>query len=104
MNKLCCLLTCMAAWYVSGPAEAAGESIRWPYQLVPEFPRLPAGWSLGAASGVATDASGHVLVFHRGEHPIIVFDRHGKFLRSFGDGMFASAHGLRVDANDNIWV
>jgi DNA-binding beta-propeller fold protein YncE len=82
----------------------AGPSGGAAYHLVPDFPRLPDGWSLGAVSGVATDSTGNVLVFHRGEHPILVFDQRGKFLRSFGDGMFASAHGLRVDAKDNIWV
>jgi DNA-binding beta-propeller fold protein YncE len=85
----------------AGGAQSNGGAA---YHLVADFPRLPDGWSLGAVSGVATDSTGNVLVFHRGEHPILVFDHHGKFLRSFGDGMFASAHGLRVDANDNIWV
>jgi DNA-binding beta-propeller fold protein YncE len=74
------------------------------YHSVPDFPRLPAGWTLGAVSSVATDSKGDVLVFHRGEHPILVFDHDGKVLRSFGDGMFASPHGLRVDPKDNIWV
>lgn len=74
------------------------------YRPVPEFPQLPAGWTLGAVSGVATDSKGNVLVFHRGQHPILVFDKNGKFIRSFGDGMFSSAHGLRLDATDNIWV
>jgi hypothetical protein len=31
------------------------------YHLVPDFPRLPAGWSLGAVSGLATDSTGNVL-------------------------------------------
>jgi acetyl esterase/lipase/sugar lactone lactonase YvrE len=91
---------------VMAALSAIGRTAESPtaYQLVPDFPRLPAGWTLGAVSGVATDSKGDVLVFHRGEHPILVFDRYGKFLRSFGEGMFSSAHGLRVDAHDNIWV
>jgi catechol 2,3-dioxygenase-like lactoylglutathione lyase family enzyme len=36
--------------------------------------------------------------------PIIVFDASGKFLRSWGKGMFEAAHGLRVDRNDNVFV
>lgn len=108
MNKLHYILVCMTALNVVGPAKAAelksGESPSAAYRLVADFPQLPAGWTLGAVSGVATDSKGNVLAFHRGEHPLLVFDDHGKFLRSFGDGMFASAHGLRVDAHDNIWV
>lgn len=68
MKKLSCLLTCMAALNVGARAEAAeaktGESLASAYRLVADFPRLPAGWSLGAASGVATDSLGNVLVFH----------------------------------------
>jgi DNA-binding beta-propeller fold protein YncE len=108
MKKLLSLLTCMVVLNVVGPAKTAelktGESLSTAYRLVADFPQLPAGWTLGAVSGVATDSKGDVLVFHRGEHPLLVFDNHGKFLRSFGDAMFASAHGLRVDAHDNIWV
>jgi DNA-binding beta-propeller fold protein YncE len=74
------------------------------YHVVPEFPQLSPAIVLGAASAVATDSKGNILAFHRGEHPILIFDSHGKVLRSFGDGLFTSAHGLRVDADDNIWV
>jgi len=108
MKKLFPFLTYMATLNLLAPAEAAelktGESPSAAYRLVVDFLQLPAGWTLGAVSGVATDSKGDVLVFHRGGHPLLVFDDHGKFLRSFGDGMFTSAHGLRVDPHDNIWV
>ena len=29
---------------------------------------------------------------------MIVFDRDGKFLRSWGEGLFKRAHGLHIDA------
>src|SRR5688572_5485885 len=74
------------------------------YRLVPDFPQLPPDLKLEAVSGVATDSADNVLIFHRGKRPIIIFDQHGKMLRSFGDGMFSSAHGLRVDSENNIWV
>ena len=77
-----------------------------PYKLVPDFPQLPPGLKLGAASGVATDRAGNVLVFHRGDaqKPVLVFDRSGAFLRSFGGGLFSSTHGLRVDPDGNVWA
>jgi DNA-binding beta-propeller fold protein YncE len=85
---------------------ASGQEVRGgaAYRLVPDFPQLPPSIPLGAVSAVATDSRGNVLVFHRGEPPILIFDSHGKLLRSFGDGLFKSAHGLRVDTDDNIWV
>jgi DNA-binding beta-propeller fold protein YncE len=74
------------------------------YRVVPDFPQLSPSLALGAVSAAATDSQGNVLVFHRGEPPILILDRQGKLLRSFGDGLFTSAHGLRIDAADNIWV
>ncbi len=92
----------------AGNITAAKELVAGPpsiaYRVVPGFPQLPSGWQFGAVSAVATDSQGNVIVFHRGDHPIIVFDRNGKFLRSFGQGLFTSPHGLRVDREDNIWV
>lgn len=75
------------------------------FRLVPDFPQLPKG--LMAVSGVALDSHGDVFVFHRGvgqADPILVFNPSGKFLRSFGKGLFKSAHGLRIDADDNLWT
>ena len=68
---------------------------------------MPAGWTFGRMSAVATDSNEQVFVFHRGEaaDPIIVFDSTGKYLRSFGaDRDFANEHGLRIDRYDNAWV
>lgn len=74
------------------------------YVSVPSFPQLPGAWTLGQVSAASIDSEGNIFVFHRGEHPILVFDKTGKFLRSFGDGLFKSAHGLRLDKDDNVWV
>src|SRR3954447_14689957 len=66
------------------------------FSLVPDWPvpaRTAAGtstaWNLIQVPGVAVDSRGHVLVLHRGAHPILEFDSAGKFLRSWGDGMFS---------------
>src|SRR6478672_8444288 len=82
------------------PLARAGET----YKLDPGFPKLPPEVKLGAVSGVATDSRGEVLVFHRGEPPILVFEPSGKFVRAFGTGLFASAHGPRVDRAAPVWV
>jgi DNA-binding beta-propeller fold protein YncE len=67
---------------------------------------LPEGWKFGRVSAVATDSRGEVYVFHRGPKadPIMVFDPKGKYLRSWGRGMFGNPHGLRVDKEDNVWI
>jgi len=105
MKSLLQLLTIAAA--AAAAFTALGQEARTggtAYRVVADFPQLTAGPVLGAVSAVATDSQGHILAFHRGEHPILILDRQGKLLRSFGDGMFSSAHGLRIDADDNIWV
>lgn len=34
----------------------------------------------------------------------MVFDPKGKYLRSWGKGMFESPHGLRIDRQNHVWV
>ena len=41
-----------------------------------------------------TDSQDRVYVFHRAEPPVVVFDRDGNFLSSWGNGKFVSLHGL----------
>lgn len=65
---------------------------------------LPEGVRLGAPTSVAITAQGHLLVFNRGDHPLVEFDSHGKFLRSFGEGLYTRPHGMRLDAQGNIWT
>jgi DNA-binding beta-propeller fold protein YncE len=68
---------------------------------------MPDGWKFGRVSSVATNPAGtEVYVFHRGKKadPLIVFDAKGKYLRSWGKGMFGNPHGLRVDRDGNVFV
>src|SRR4051812_33246599 len=81
------------------PASLQADS----YRLDPSFPQLPKTIKLDQVSGVTINSSGEIFIFHRGERPIIVMDKVGKFLRSFGEGT-KSAHGLRCDSADNIWA
>ena len=76
------------------------------YHLVDNWAQFPPGvthW--GAATGVDVDAHDNVYVLHRNESmPIMVFDRQGKFLRAWGQGMFKTTHFLRVDRSGYVWV
>jgi DNA-binding beta-propeller fold protein YncE len=66
---------------------------------------FPAGTTLaGAAASVAFDSKGHLWVLSRGNPSIYEFDGEGKFIRSFGEGLFTRSHGLRFDADGNIWA
>jgi DNA-binding beta-propeller fold protein YncE len=74
------------------------------YQLVADWPRLPETIKLGQVTGVAVDAADRVYIFHRGKNPIIVLDADGKYLRSWGDGLVKTAHGLRIDREGQVWI
>ena len=39
-------------------------------------------------AGVAVNSKDEVFVFNRGEHPMIIFDIHGNYLRSWGESLF----------------
>ena len=56
------------------------------YRVVENWAKLPEGWEFKDVAAVAVDSKDHVYAFNRGEHPIIVFDRAGNFLRSWGEG------------------
>lgn len=58
------------------------------YEPVENWAKLPPDWSFKEIGGVGVDKNDNVYVFNRGEHPMIVFDREGHFLRSFGEGLF----------------
>ena len=68
------------------------------------FFKLPEGWTLGACSAVSVNRQGEIFLFHRGKHPLLVFDAGGNYLRSWGDDQIQMAHGLRIDPQGNIWV
>ena len=76
------------------------------YHLVENWAQFPPGvtkWE--AATGVDVDRYDNVYVLHRNESmPIMAFDRHGKFLRAWGQAMFKTTHFLRVDPAGYVWV
>lgn len=80
----------------SGRGNAAADIPNLPYKLV-EWPTppisaagVPAGpWNFIQVASVAVTARGSILVLHRGAHPIMEFESNGKFVRSWGDGVFS---------------
>lgn len=57
------------------------------YEVKADWGTLPDGWALNDVAAVAVDKQDRVYVFNRGAHPMIVFDRDGNFLRSWGEGL-----------------
>ena len=74
------------------------------YEVLEGWDRLPEGWSYVEVAGVACDSQDRVYVFNRGAHPVIVFDKEGKFLNAWGEGMFKGPHGIFIDRDDHLWL
>ncbi len=76
------------------------------YTHVPECEKLPDGMTFKKCPGVAVDSRDNVYVLTRGEHPIIVFDQEGNFIRTFGEGHFSAnrTHGLYIAHDDSLLV
>ena len=66
------------------------------YELQADWAKLPAGESFGFVSAVATDSANRLYAFQRKDPPILVFDRAGNFLNSWGNGAFLFAHGISI--------
>lgn len=73
------------------------------FRAIEDWARLPEGWRAPMAA-VAVDSRDRVYGFNRGEHPVVVLDKDGRFLHAWGEGLFAFPHAIRVDRSDNIWI
>src|SRR5262245_33755750 len=111
-------LTCVTLWSQSANApnlEAQAAALRVLVDKAPKVPlertqikiQAPApGWEIGYPSAVTMDAAGDIYVLQRGEKadPVLVLNREGKIIRSWGKGMYAIPHSIRIDPQGNIWT
>ena len=76
------------------------------YEVAVDWEKLPSGYSWRDAAGVAVDSMDRVYVFNRGsgERPVIVFDRDGNFLDSWGDGIFTNPHAITLAPDDTLYL
>jgi len=85
---------------------SAGRDLGYTYDINP-LP-LPAGMGYAShVSSVAINSKHHIFVFHRataGKPQLLEFDEHQKFIRGFGEDIAVRAHGMTIDAQDNIWI
>src|SRR5262245_56303501 len=65
---------------------ATGLDSEFQYEANDRWAKLPSGWGWTEVAAVASDSQDRVFVFSRGEHPVMIFDRHGTFLGAWGEG------------------
>ena len=74
------------------------------YELAEGWEQLPPGYAHRDVAGVAVDGEDRVFLICRGPHPVIVYDREGRFLRSWGAGEFTyRTHGITVAPDGTVW-
>jgi DNA-binding beta-propeller fold protein YncE len=70
----------------------------------PDWAKIPAEIVLGDVAGIAVDQRDRVYLFNRGEHPVVVLDRAGHYLTSWGHGQFVNAHGASIGPDDSLYL
>jgi len=74
------------------------------YEIANDWARVPAGMEWREVAAIAIDDSDRVYVFNRGPHPMMVFDRQGSFVRSWGEGLFKRPHGAHFAPDGTLYL
>jgi len=98
MDKFICFLLIFSA--LAGGAFAQTSNPKYSVVSFAEPPDRPE-W--GDTVSVAADGKGSILVFRRMEPPVLVFNREGKLLKSWGTGVFPEIHSIDV-FDGFVWV
>jgi len=76
---------------------------KYTYQLVEDWTQLREGLSFLDVGSIVIDNQDKVYILNRSEHPIMVFDRNGNLLTSWGKGDFKRAHGSCIGPDGSIY-
>src|SRR5712692_1277630 len=74
------------------------------YEAITGWEQLPAGYTHPDVAAVAVNSIGRVYLFCRAEHPVLVYERDGRFVGSWGEGIFSMrTHGITIAPDDSVW-
>ncbi len=73
------------------------------YELIQDWAHLPPGETFGRISGLAADSQDRVFAFQQKDPPMLIFDREGNLLSSWGNRAFVRAHYIHI-ANDIAYL
>lgn len=89
------------------------------YEMTKEWSPIK-NLKIGSPAGIGIDSKENIFIFHRAsrtwpligampsdfikERTIIVLNKNGKLLNSWGENLFIMPHGLTIDDEDNVWV
>ncbi|MBR0092511.1 MAG: hypothetical protein IJP92_12510, partial [Lachnospiraceae bacterium] len=73
------------------------------YELIPEYGNFPKEFEFTMYSDGYCDSEDNLYLFSRDvNHPIIVLDAEGQFVRSFGKGLFKEVHSIFVTKENTL--
>ena len=76
---------------------------KYMFELIDRWAKLPEGESFLDIGGIAIDDQDRVYVLNRSKHPVMVFDREGNSVSSWGEGYFNRAHGSCIGSDGSIY-
>ena len=76
---------------------------KYRYELVENWAQLPPGWAFYDVGGIGIDRNDRVYVFNRSQHPLMIFERNGNFIESWGEEYFFRPHGIRITGQDELF-
>lgn len=77
---------------------------QYTYEVIEQWGSLPTGMTFGPMSAVAADSQGRIYAFQRKDPPVLVFDREGNYLDSWGDSAIADPHGFFIGPDDIVYL
>lgn len=73
------------------------------YFVEQDWGQIPPELRVGDVAGVASDCNDNIFLFNRGDHPVIVLDRHGSIIRTWGEATFSRPHGISVGHDGYVY-
>ena len=101
MKKCICLLAVMSIF----AAVVFPQTPKYRYEFtkfVESFPN--ANGKARDTASVAADGKGKILVLRRSDPPVLIYNREGKLLDSWGSGLFVDDHNIDVDRFGFVWI
>lgn len=75
------------------------------FEYVPDWEKRPEGISYIDVPAVCADSELNVYAFCRGDVPVMVFDRDGRLIDTWGAGMFSPrTHGMYMTSDDALYL
>lgn len=73
------------------------------YELEKGWGKFPGTWKLNSVPGIYVDSRDHIYIMCRSNPPIIVTDKAGNVIDTWGEGILDRPHGMFIDRHDRIY-